>query len=601
MAVADDITIPAGTTVTTTQIIDDVGDTATVEAGGAIDVTGLNIPGILATASDQTVINNGAITASGGSASEGIFSRGTVGSPIENALIINNGTITTSDNGRAIDLHYSVNGTVINNGVINADSDGINGEVGTDNLVVINNGTINSRNDGIGVLSPGALIVNNGTIRAFGSFDGSHAIEVLIGNTTVVNRGTIISDGDGLAIQFAGGANNTLTLLAGSVIDGGVTIFGSDATFNIGSGLNLYLDYSEGDPGDLAQVNSDIPIVHDTTNTIIYTVDPTGFALSQSFMQTTADAVHGAVREGAGFGNRFGGGFSGTGTFAYGGGSPGFDDTGPRGWVSGFGGYQTQDGSGAITGGDQAYGGVVAGGGFASGDRMYGVFAGGAYTRQETDHDTQTIDTASAYGGVYGGTRAGAYWIDGSFMAGYSDFSSDRTVANNTVAGGLQTASADYDGYFISPSVRVGRSLGKRTEISVGGQYAGLFLDGYTETGSAANLTVASRDVHVAAVRVKAAYLAHQHQTDSGLVSVETWAGVDGVFNLGGDDVDVVLAGTPLNFAASFADASAIGFAGIGINHEAGGVWILNASLEGRYGTEAYAEIRASATAARRF
>lgn len=53
--------------------------------------------------------------------------------------------------------------------------------------------------------------------------------------------------------------------------------------------------------------------------------------------------------------------------------------------------------------------------------------------------------------------------------------------------------------------------------------------------------------------------------------------------------------------AAPFAAASAIGFAGIGVHHKpAGGAWTLNASLEGRYGTEAYAEIRASA-AARRF
>lgn len=66
--------------------------------------------------------------------------------------------------------------------------------------------------------------------------------------------------------------------------------------------------------------------------------------------------------------------------------------------------------------------------------------------------------------------------------------------------------------------------------------------------------------------------------------------------------MDVVLAGTPLNFAASFADASAIGFAGIGVHRKpAGGAWTLNASLEGRYGTQAYAEIRASATAVRRF
>ncbi len=566
MAAADDIVIASGTTVTTTQNLDQVGDTLTVEAGGAINVTGANEDGVFATESNQTVTNNGVITASG-SGGRGIHFRGSVGNPVENALIINNGTITTDD-GQGIELRRSPNGTIINNGTINANGDGI--EAG----------------------SPDALIVNRGTIR--GSDNG---LELSGSDIRIFNSGTIIGATNAIFIEDI---DATISLLAGSVLDGAVLFDGVGATLNIGSGLNLYLDYTEGASDNLAQVNSDIPIEHDEDNGIIYTVDPTGFALAQSFIQTTADAVHGAVREGGGSGNRFGDGLSGT--FAYGDGTPGSGETGPRGWVSSFGGYQSQNGTGVITGGNQAYGGLVAGGGFASGDRMYGAFAGGSYVRQETDYDTQTINTVSAYGGIYGGARAGAHWIDASFMAGYSDLDSDRSVANNMVAGGLQTASADYGGYFLSPSVTVGRSLGARTEISVGGHYAGLFLDGYTESGSAANLTVASRDVHVAAVRMKAAHLTHQRQADSGLVSVETWAGVDGVFNLGGDDVNVVLAGRPLGFAASFADASAIGFAGIGVNHKpTASAWTPNASLEGRYGTDAYSEIRASTTAAKQF
>ena len=166
----------------------------------------------------------------------------------------------------------------------------------------------------------------------------------------------------------------------------------------------------------------------------------------------------------------------------------------------------------------------------------------------------------------------------------------------------METASADYGGYFISPSVTVGRSIGERTEISVGGHYAGLFLDGYTETGSSANLTVASRAAHVAAVRAQARYLAEQHQTRNGLVSVETWAGVDGVFNFGDDVEASVAAGAFDAFSATFADAAAVGFVGIGINRRPdSGNWSLNASLEGRYGTDAYAEVRATATAAAKF
>ncbi|MCR9138499.1 MAG: autotransporter outer membrane beta-barrel domain-containing protein, partial [Alphaproteobacteria bacterium] len=312
----------------------------------------------------------------------------------------------------------------------------------------------------------------------------------------------------------------------------------------------------------------------------------------------TAEAVHGAVRTGSGRGNRFGGGFGGQSSFAYGADAPGFEATGPRGWVSGFGGYQSQGASGNVTGGTQAYGGLVSGGGFASDERLYGVFAGGAYTQQETEYDTQEIDAASVFGGAYAGTRAGAYWVRGGLMGGYTEFSSDRTVANNTVAGGLQTASADYGATFISPSVTVGRGIGERTEVSLGGHYAALFVDGYSESGSAADLTVASRTVQVAAMRAKASYLAHQKQTQSGQISVETWAGADGVFNLG-DDVDAsVAAGAFETFSASFFDTAVMGFAGLGVNHRsANGKWSLNASVEGRYGTNDYWDVKGTATA----
>ncbi|MEM6463249.1 MAG: autotransporter outer membrane beta-barrel domain-containing protein, partial [Pseudomonadota bacterium] len=590
------------------------GENTTVVNNGLIDVGN---DGLDSEDDNQTIINNGTVLAG---------DRG-VESNFTGVMIRNNGLIDVGNDGiRTI----SDNATVINNGTINADDDGINSDDGDGEneegefTRIINNGTINSGDEAIDSEAANHIIINKGTLNAdengiessesnvfiynYGSInaDEFNGIVVRDDDAYVVNRGWIDAGDDGIDVDddafgavvinsgtviadvnalLIDGDDATVMLQAGSVLDGGVTFNGLGLILNIGTGLNLYIDYD----GEIDTLNSEIPTVHDETNTIIYTVDPTGFALSQSFIQTTSDAVHAAVRSGISHGNGFGGGFAGNQSFAYGNEPPGFAETGPRGWASTFGGYQSQDGSGSVTGGDQAYGGLVAGGGFASDERMYGAFLGGSYSRLETDFDTQEIDASSFYGGLYAGTRSGALWIDGALVFGYSDFNSDRTVANNTVPGGLETATADYDGYFISPSLTLGRSVGERTEISVGGHYAGLFLDGYTETGSAANLTVASRDVHVAAIRAKARYLAHQKQMDSGLFSLETWAGIDGVFNFGDDVAASVVAGPFDAFEATFTDSAAIGFAGVGINHKpTNGKWSFNASLEGRYGTDSF-------------
>ena len=575
---AIDVVIADGEIVFVTQTLLNDGDTLTVEPGGTIDTSGTpGANGASAENNNQTVTNGGDIFA----AQHGIRSTGT------GNTIINTGFIDAGVHGIRID---GGNTTVRNTGHIESVEHGMRSET-ADNSSLINEGSIFAGIHGINSLSASETISNSGYIDA-----GDVGIRVTGSGTEVTNNGTVI----GTASIFfdPGAADGILNLHAGSVLDG-IVGFGSNPTLNIGSGLNLYLAYQGTDP----TVNSAVPHVHDAVNDVIYTIDPTGFALSQSFIQTTASAVHGAVQSGTGFGNSVGGGFSGNDTFAYGANAPGFADEGPRGWASGFGGYQSQDGSGNVTGGDQAYGGLVTGGGFASSDRMYGAFAGGSYSRLETDFDTQRIDAASVYGGVYGGMAHGANWISANFVAGYTSFDSDRTVANNMVAGGLETASADYDGYFISPSLTFGRSIGERTEISFGGNYAGLFLDGYSETGSSANLTVSSRDVHLAALRAQVKYLAYERPSNGGRVSIETWAGIDGYFNLGGDDVTASVAGLPFDgFSASFADSAAIGFAGIGINHKpVSGNWHFNGSLEGRYGTDDYGEIRATASVGRTF
>ena len=67
----------------------------------------------------------------------------------------------------------------------------------------------------------------------------------------------------------------------------------------------------------------------------------------------------------------------------------------------------------------------------------------------------------------------------------------------------------DYDGLFVSPSATIGTSFamnGGSLIPSLRARYAGLFLDSYDETGSAADLSVDDRDVNVFDFRAQLAY-----------------------------------------------------------------------------------------------
>ncbi|MCR9140582.1 MAG: hypothetical protein NXI27_31875, partial [Alphaproteobacteria bacterium] len=333
LAGADDFTVPNGTTETTTITLPLPFDTLFIEQGGTIDTTGAGTNGVDASNHDQTVNNAGTINAG----------RYGINSTRANATITNNGTIKAGFRGF---YSFGSNAILTNNGLIAAENQGI--WSGGNDAIIVNNGTItnksngssaiysigagvkltnngsvNSQFRGISILKSDAKVINNGLI--YSKDEGIYSSGT---NAEITNRGTIIA-GDGEAAILVAGTGSTLKLRAGSVLDGGVRFQATGATLDIGTGLNLYLDYS----GSIETLYSAIPIVHDEANTVIYTVDPTGFALAQSFVQTTAEAVHGAVRTGSGRGNRFGGGFGGQSSFAYGADAPGFEATGPRGWV----------------------------------------------------------------------------------------------------------------------------------------------------------------------------------------------------------------------------------------------------------------------------
>jgi uncharacterized protein with beta-barrel porin domain len=247
-------------------------------------------------------------------------------------------------------------------------------------------------------------------------------------------------------------------------------------------------------------------------------------------------------------------------------------------WVAGFGGFDgppdddrpgpdgcpLTDGQGADA--QHIYGGTVMGyDAELSPDTIAGVFAGLSKSDVQVWHNAYDNQLDGYFGGAYLSHQAGPVFLDLTALAGLVEHDQDRVLVNNLVSGGLETASASYDGVMVSPSLTVGlnHALPMATLTpSVRVRYTGLFLDGYTETGSAANLTVGDRDVHALELRGQLAFtLAAQHVA-SGVWQTRLMGGADGIFTWG-DDVTGTLRGQGIRFAAIGDDRVVRGFGGV--------------------------------------
>ncbi|MHA7777690.1 autotransporter outer membrane beta-barrel domain-containing protein [Roseibium sp. M-1] len=240
VSLAGDITIPSGTTVTTTQTLTDVGDTGTVDSGGTIDVT--DEDGLVLANDDQTTLNNGDIFVerTGGTDLAAIGSLGA------NSTITNNGTISmtgdeiigivTVDDGAVIvntgtvqgvgDLSVGIftqgnSSSVLNTGTIEVTGDFGSGiEVDGDNSTVVNNGNVVTNgivSDAIYVFGDNVSVTNNGTLDASGVFAfgiySEGASSTLVNNQTITTSGDsgfgIGADGDDTSITNAGTITTT--------------------------------------------------------------------------------------------------------------------------------------------------------------------------------------------------------------------------------------------------------------------------------------------------------------------------------------------------------------------------------------------------------
>ena len=221
-------------------------------------------------------------------------------------------------------------------------------------------------------------------------------------------------------------------------------------------------------------------------------------------------------------------------------------------WTSGFGGTSTQKGdSTMLRSAASAGAGVIGLDRQLRPDLLIGAFAGGGAGRLSVELNSQSVDTEYVTGGFYGRFDWISHFLDFTLQGGATTNKSKRQVLNSSVPTGSETATASYDGWYISPEIAYGRRYHfangyTLTPMGRVRYLAGTF-DGYNEAGSAQNLVVGRRTLHDLEERAEVEL---SKITGVGIGSFRTsvHGGLIALQRLGNPTINTVLIGQDLSF-----------------------------------------------------
>lgn len=536
-----------------------LGANATFSIDGS--VTGRNADGIEAD-SILSLINTGAISGD----VNGVDSNGAIN------RLFNSGTIFGRDDD-GVDASNDIL-WLRNTGTIRGGDDGVdsNGTI----RFLHNTGRIIGGDDGVDAVGTIAQLFNSGTISG-----GQHGLEAgIIGSIT--NSG-LISGGDHAIIELGAG-NTSLTLLPGSILIGRIDLGGGVNVLNVGRGLSIMNTFVGGAP--IIGYTGGQPFA--VRGNQVAVVDPTTLAAQDDLIATFLGGVStnvlarlNAVRRGAASakntGRQLASLASGTGSKR----SPK-----PRWgiWAQGFGAWRQQDARGAASDSNISVGGATVGADRRFGRFRAGFFLGGMGGRIGTDYNRQHTDVASVVFGGYAQTRFSGFVISGMLAGGILDYDRTRTVANNLAAGGLQTATARYQGAFVSPSLTVLRPFRFRDlpfEPGLTVRYAALRVGGFRESGAADNFSASGRTIHVAQGRLHLS-MPMRFRAAGGVIRVTPRVALDGRSQLGNRRVTGTLLGQGVRFDPGGSRSSLAGVGGLAVSYSRGAATFY-AAAEGMY------------------
>lgn len=586
------------------------------------------------------IFDTGTLTLNNTSA--GTVTGSAVGVFANNADVTNFGTIQSTAAG-SIGLGAGITANVTNYGLVQAAGAGSIG-VGSFDANVTNFGTIQATGpggfgihvltiatvtnfgtiqangqNGIGIYTPTVNLINFGTVQANGP--GGESIRAITANltnpgsilatapggigiltdlaTNVTNSGTIA--GGLYALDLGGGS--TLTLLPGSRIVGGIFFGSTGNSLNfLGGNHNLTFNSLAG-----TTVTGTTPFA--VLGNQAAAIDPTPFAMEGRALNDFTREVSAAIPQLAGPAPAAGAPLafaapdasariedafaSIPGLNAYSGEAMVFKNPtavyadGTAIWARGFGGERTQPADGVLLHATNSfYGGMLGGDMRLRPDLRLGAFIGLGQTRTAIDFNYGTSKGDLGFGGVYAQYDAGATFLRAAVQAGGSQNSVTRNINNNLAAGGLETANATFNGWYVSPEAAIGHRLALGTFAgasytltpSLKVRYLYGSYDGYIETGSTTNLTVGSRAVSTAEERSELKLTRTDTFTPTSVLSTSLYGGVLGTQRARDATINATLLGQAIPFATPGRGNVWGGFGGAGLEWRKANVTLYSAA-----------------------